>query len=233
MTVDVVVAGGGPAGSIVSTCLAQLGKRVVVLEREAFPRFHLGESLLPGSMGALSKVGVFEECMDRFLVKRGATFHDFRTDRTVRFDFRDAFHATCDHAFQVPRDEFDALLLGNAARKGVDVRERWSVVRVTFDHERAVGVVATDPDGKEHAIDARVVVDATGRDALVCRARQGSRRVEGLDKTALFAHFRGVWRDDGEREGDIQSSSSSPAGSGSSPSKTGARASARSCRARG
>jgi flavin-dependent dehydrogenase len=202
--VDVIIAGGGPAGSVLAARLSDLGKRVMVLERERFPRFHLGESLLPGSMGALSSIGVFEECMDRFLVKRGAHFHDFRSDRTVRFDFRDAFHTTCDHAFQVPRDEFDELLLRNAGRKGADVREGWTTLRAVMEGGRAAGVVATDPDGKEHSIGARFVVDATGRDALLCRARQGSRPVEGLDKTALYAHFRGVERDTGEREGDIQ-----------------------------
>ncbi len=155
-------------------------------------------------MGALEEIGVLEEANERFLHKHGANFHDWRTDRTVRFDFKEAFHATFDHAFQVPRDEFDDLLLRNATRLGVDARQGWSVERVRFEGSRATGVDARDPEGGSHRFDASVVVDATGRDALIAHAHKGNERVLGLDKTALYAHWAGAWRDTGEREGDIQ-----------------------------
>jgi flavin-dependent dehydrogenase len=201
---DVAIAGGGPAGSVLAAHLAKRGRSVLVLEKEQFPRFHLGESLLPCSMGALEGMGVLEEARARFLVKRGAHFHDWQTDRTVRFDFKDAFQATCDHAFQVPRDEFDDMLLRRATELGADTRQGWTVTKVAFEGGRAVGLQARDPAGSEHAFEASVVVDATGRDALLAHANRASERVEGLDKTAIYSHWRGAFRDAGDREGDIQ-----------------------------
>jgi flavin-dependent dehydrogenase len=201
---DVIVAGGGPGGAIVAARLAQKGRRVMVLERERFPRFHLGESLLPQSMGALSAVGVLEAVDARFLRKHGASFHDSSTGRSVRFDFADAFHAEYRNAYQVPRDTFDELLLRRAQELGADVREGWPVTRVRFEEGRAVGVDALDPEGAAHRIDAPVVVDATGRDALLAHARRTTERIASLDTTALFSHWDGAFRDDGDREGDIQ-----------------------------
>jgi len=200
---DVVVAGGGPGGSIFAGRLAAQGRRVLVLERERFPRFHLGESLLPQSIPILKEVGCFEEAMDRFIVKRGARFHD-EGGRTSRYDFNDAFDRKTTFAFQVPRDEFDALLLDRARALGAEAREGWSVDAIVLDRGRAVGVEATDPAGRTHALDARMVVDATGRDALHAHATRATTKVPHLDKTALFSHFTGAWRDDGERAGDIQ-----------------------------
>jgi 2-polyprenyl-6-methoxyphenol hydroxylase-like FAD-dependent oxidoreductase len=98
--IDVVIAGGGPAGAVCAARLARLGRRVVVLERERHPRFHLGESLLPNSLAVLSNLGVLEQVRERFLVKRGARFVD-GTDaaRGSRYAFADAFHVRWDHAF--------------------------------------------------------------------------------------------------------------------------------------
>jgi flavin-dependent dehydrogenase len=155
-------------------------------------------------MAALDAIGLFADVKRRFLVKRGANFHDWRTDKTARFDFRDAFEATFEHAFQVPRDEFDELLLRHAAQSGADVREGWTVERIRFDGTLAVGLDARAPDGTAQTFHAPVVVDATGRDALLAHAQNASERIAGLDKTALFSHWRGAWRDAGEREGDIQ-----------------------------
>jgi flavin-dependent dehydrogenase len=201
---EVIVAGGGPGGAIVAARLAQKGRRVTVLERERFPRFHLGESLLPQSMGALHAVGVLEEVDARFLRKHGASFHDSSTGRSVRFDFADAFHAEYRNAYQVPRDTFDELLLRRAEALGADVREGWSVTNVRFEEGRAVGVDARDPEGASHRIDAKVFVDATGRDALLAHSSRTTQRIETLDTTALFSHWDGAFREEGVREGDIQ-----------------------------
>jgi len=204
MSPEVVVIGGGPGGAVVAARLAQKGRRVTVFEREHFPRFHLGESLLPQSMGVLQAIGVLEEVDARFIHKHGASFHDSATGRTARFDFADAIQAEYKCAYQVPRDEFDELLLRRAEALGATVREGFSVTRVRFEGDRAVGVDVMGPDGSEERVDAAVVVDATGRDAMLAHASRGTTRIASLDTTALFSHYEGVWRDEGERAGDIQ-----------------------------
>jgi flavin-dependent dehydrogenase len=202
---DVAVIGGGPAGSVCSARLASRGRRVLLLEREKHPRFHLGESLLPNSMGVLSEVGVLDEVRARFLVKRGARFVDgLDPDCATRYDFAEAFHPTWDHAFQVPRDEFDALLFRRAGESGAELREGWEVTRILREGERAVGVEVRGPDGTMHEAPARFVVDASGRNALMARASSGVERIAHLDRTALFTQVQGAWRDAGPREGDIQ-----------------------------
>ena len=200
---DVLVVGGGPGGSIASTRLAQAGKRVLVLEKEHFPRFHLGESLLPQSLPILASVGVLDAVKDQFIWKYGARFHDDVRNRKDRFCFADAWKADPIHAFQVERSKFDHLLLKNAAAKGVEVREGWSVKSAIQDDGRVIGVVALDPEGHEHRILASTVVDATGRDALFAHDHRATTKIEGLEQTAIFAHFENIARQPGQLEGDI------------------------------
>jgi flavin-dependent dehydrogenase len=205
MTVDVVVVGGGPAGSVCATRLAQRGRRVVVLERDRHPRFHLGESLLPNSLQVLDDIGVLPSVRERFIVKRGARFVDGADDtRSVRYAFAESFQPRWDHAFQVTREDFDELLFRHAAAAGADTREGWEVTGVITENGRAAGVAARGPDGAEHAVRARFVVDATGREAMLARSQSSVERIPGLDRTALFAQVDRAWRDTGDREGDIQ-----------------------------
>jgi flavin-dependent dehydrogenase len=199
---DVVVVGGGPGGSVCAARLAQHGRKVVVLERDRFPRWHLGESLLPQSMGTLDAIGVLPEVRERFMLKLGAQFRD-EQGRTARFVFADAFDQRWPYAFQVPRDEFDDLLFRHAGKLGADLREGWRVTRILFDGDRACGVEATDPDGTSHTIEARFVVDATGREASMARVRSGTKKVPGLENTAFYTQYRGAYRDEGDRAGDI------------------------------
>jgi flavin-dependent dehydrogenase len=204
---DAAVIGGGPAGSVCAARLAALGRSVVVIERARHPRFHLGESLLPASVGVLDAIGVLDEVRDSFLVKRGARFVEGAggdSARAVRYSFGEAFHARWDHAFQVPRDRFDEILLRRAGACGAAIQEGCEATRVVFEQGRAIGVEARSDDGTQHAIEARVIVDASGRDAIVARAAHSVERIAHLDRTALFTQFRGAWRDEGEREGDIQ-----------------------------
>jgi flavin-dependent dehydrogenase len=205
VTLDVVVIGGGPAGSVCAARLAARGRSVALLERDHHPRFHLGESLLPHSVGVLEAVGVLDAVRADFLVKRGARFVDGADPaRSSRYGFADAFHARWDHAFQVPRDTFDDLLFRNAGRCGAELREGWEVTRTLREGERMAGVQARAPDGSLHELAARMVIDATGRDAMVARAAGDVERISGLDRTAVYTQVRGAWRDEGEREGDIQ-----------------------------
>ncbi len=203
LTFDVVVVGGGPGGSICSTRLAQGGAKVLVLEKARFPRFHLGESLLPRSLDVLEAIGVLDEVHATFIPKYGARFHDEVKGRKDRFSFDGAWKNDRTHAYQVQRATFDKVLLDHAARSGVDVREEWSVTGAVRDGERVVGVLARDPAGREHRFDAKYVVDASGRDALFAHAARSTEKIVDLDQTAIFTHFRGVARQPGKLEGDI------------------------------
>src|ERR1700751_3054251 len=130
---DVAIIGGGPAGSTAATLLARAGRRVVVFEREKFPRFHIGESLLPFSMKAFRRMdllGKFERA--GFLKKYGGEFFSACGDEGVKFYFKDAYRSQTDHSFQVTRSEFDKLLLDHPGERGADVREETSVEQVEF-----------------------------------------------------------------------------------------------------
>jgi flavin-dependent dehydrogenase len=195
---DVVIAGGGPAGSVCAAALVKRGLRVLVLEKARFPRFHLGESLLPGSMPILQEIGVLPKLQDRFIWKYGARFHEDLKGRKERFPFAGAWVAELDHAFQVPRDEFDQVLLEHAKSLGADVREAHTVTSL-----RRGFVEAKAPDGTSVGFEARFVIDATGRDAMMAHEARGTTKIGGLDTTAVFNQFRGVARPEGDLAGDI------------------------------
>ena len=204
---EVIVLGGGPAGATVAASLAQRGRHVLLLEREKFPRFHIGESLLPRSREVFQKLGIEAELDARFLRKYGARFLCATTGRTSSYRFSEAFDAPFEYAYQVRRDEFDHLLLRRAASLGAEVREQWRATSVIFEGDAAVGVRAA-PTGAgpqdDVEIRASVVVDATGRDTLLASRTRRKAPVARLDKTAIFSHFTGIARPEGTAAGDIQ-----------------------------
>ncbi|MBK8253162.1 MAG: tryptophan 7-halogenase [Polyangiaceae bacterium] len=203
---DVLVLGGGPGGSTLASCLAMKNLSAIVLERETFPRFHIGESLLPCSCEVFHKIGVQDVLEDRFLRKYGARFLCSTTRRTASYTFAEAFNTRFDHAYQVPRADFDHILLKHAAGLGADVRERWEAIEVMFEGERAVGVRARNLDEPEKVVElrSRVVVDATGRDTLLASRSRRKAKIARLDKTAFFTHYKNTFREEGTREGNIQ-----------------------------
>ncbi len=201
-----MVVGGGPGGSVCATRLAQGGAKVLVLEKARFPRFHLGESLLPESLPVLEAIGVLAEVDATFIRKYGARFHDDgpqATRRNDRFSFDSAWKSDRDHAFQVQRAVFDEVLLDHAERSGVEVRQEWTVTGAVREGERVVGVLATAPDGTAARFDATYVVDASGRDALFAHAARSTEKIVDLDQTAIYAHFQGIPRQEGKLAGDI------------------------------
>jgi flavin-dependent dehydrogenase len=198
---DVIVVGGGPAGSATSAFLARAGRRVLLFERETFPRFHVGESLLPATLPILERMGVLATVAERgFQLKQGATFYDPESDYQKTFYFLTG-KPWPSYSYQVRRSDFDALLLDHAIKQGVDVRQPAAVEGVAFD---SAGVsVTAQQDGAPITARARFLVDATGRDALLATQVGRRERIPNLGKVALFAHFRGAERAPGRDEGNI------------------------------
>jgi len=200
---DAVIIGGGPGGSTVATLLARAGRKVLVVEREKFPRFHVGESLLPFSLPIFDRLGVHEKIRAAgYMEKYGAFFwnEDNGTTRPVVFaEARDPRHPK---AYQVKRADFDDLLLKHAASCGAEVREETAVEDVLFEGNRAVGVRVKSANGSED-IRAKIVVDASGQGAVLSR-KLGLRHFDPkLKRAALFAHYEGIRWPEGSRKGDI------------------------------
>ena len=200
---DAVIIGGGPGGSTVATLLARAGRSVLVVEREKFPRFHVGESLLPFSLPIFDRLGVHEKIRAAgYMEKYGAFFwnEDNGTTRPVVFaEARDPRHPK---AYQVKRADFDDLLLKHAASCGAEVREETAVEDVLFEGNRAVGVRVKSATGSEQ-IRAKIVVDASGQGAVLSR-KLGLRHFDPkLKRAALFAHYEGIGWPEASRKGDI------------------------------
>ena len=201
---DAVVIGGGPGGSTVATVLARAGRKVTLLEREKFPRFHVGESLLPYNLPIFERLGVAEKVRSAgFREKRGAYFWNEESGGIRPVNFATGVDDKHPSAYQVKRADFDQLLLSHAEESGSEVREETAVARVLFEGDRAVGVIARPRGGTDEEIRARVVVDASGQDALLSR-QLGTRRFDArLKRAALFAHHEGFRWPENHRPGDI------------------------------
>ena len=205
---EVVIIGGGPGGATAGALLAERGRRVLVLERQHFPRFHIGESLLPASAQVIALLGLSEEMDRRFVRKYSARFLDDAVDpgspeSTARYGFSEAFPPATPYAWQVTRAQFDELLLRRAGALGAEVREGWRVERPIFEGSTIVGVEACGPGGEARRIGARVVIDASGRDSLLTQST-GRKRIAGLDKTAIFTNLQGGHRNEGLDAGQIE-----------------------------
>jgi flavin-dependent dehydrogenase len=199
---DVLVIGGGPAGSTIAALLARQGRRVVLLEKEHHPRFHIGESLLPGNVALFERLGVREEVEKIGMPKFGIEFVPPDHDERSYVDFSEGWDPTKDSAWQVRRSELDELLFRNAAKSGAVTFEGAKVRQVSFDESGAT-VQATHEDGSTASWRARFVVDASGRDTLLATKFRSKQKNPDHNSTALFGHFRDARRLPGKREGNI------------------------------
>jgi flavin-dependent dehydrogenase len=201
-TYDVIVIGGGPAGTTGATILAQAGHSVAIFERDHFPRFHIGESLIPQTYWVLNRIGMLPKLQASHFTKKQSV--QFVTDRGVLsepFYFFDYKPHESSQTWQVCRSEFDQIMLDHAREHGVDVHEGARVIEVLFEGDQAVGVRVKPEGGPEREVRAKVVVDASGQSTLLID-RLGLREWDPvLKKAALWTYWKGAHRDTGRDSG--------------------------------
>lgn len=201
---DVFVIGGGPGGSTVAALLAERGYRVVIAEKGRHPRFHIGESLLPTNLPLFEKLGVGEAIKSIGMEKWGAEFvSPWHKDTAQTFQFADAWNKSMPYTYQVRRSEFDEILFRNAASKGAVTLEECRVRDVTLGSDEEGALVTVEEAHGQREFQARFVVDASGRDTFFGNRLGTKRRNKRHNTSALYAHFRGVWRHTGQAEGNI------------------------------
>ena len=202
---DVLVIGGGPAGSTAATLLARKGWKVPLLETDAHPRFHIGESLLPMSLPILERLGVLDQVRAIGVFKHGADFPlKDATDSIKVFHFEHAIDPKFGYAYQVKREDFDQLLFRHALANGVDARERVTVERVEFGGDgRPASVHARTADGEVLAFRPRFLVDASGRDTFLGSRFKLKEKNRRHQSAAIFSHFTGVARREGLDAGNV------------------------------
>jgi len=193
---DVAIIGGGPAGTTAATLLAKASRRVIVLEREKFPRFHIGESLLPFSTQAFDRLGVREKLDRTFLPKFGGEIVAACGTKGVKFYFKDGFRTRRDRAYQVTRSEFDKLLLEHSRENGAEVREETEVKKIAFEEDRVKIDIETS-DGARSTIESRYLLDCSGRQTTLGNFFKLKKSYDHLQKFSVFAHYENVDRAEG------------------------------------
>jgi len=199
---DVLVVGGGPAGSTIAALLAEQGRDVVVIEKARHPRFHIGESLLPANVALFDRLGLRERVEAIGMQKYGVEFVSPEHEHRQFIEFGEAWDKSMPYAWQVRRSELDEILFRNAAAKGARTFEGERVREVAFDGDGATVEVELD-DGARRRWRARFVIDASGRDTLLANQLRCKEKNKRHNSSALYGHFTGAERLPGKLEGNI------------------------------
>jgi len=200
--VDVVVIGGGPAGSAAASVLARAGRRVVLFEKETFPRYHIGESLIPFCYFPLERMGALEKMKaSSYQKKLSVQFVSTNGEVSTPFYFFQHMDHECTNTWQVLRSDFDMMLLNHAREMGAEVHEATPVKEILWSDDRATGVRAFGPGGETHVVEAPVTIDCSGRDALSMSRLKWRRFDPWLNKVAVWTYFEDAVRDPGVDEG--------------------------------
>ena len=199
---QVVFIGGGPAGATTATLLAKQGYGVELYERERFPRYHIGESLIPETYWVLQRLGMLDKMKaSHFVPKHSVQFVNAAGRLSAPFYFYDNKPHECSQTWQVRRSEFDMMMLDNAREHGVAVHEATRVLDVLFEGDRAVGVQIADENGRSREVRADVVVDASGQSSMLINRFKLKVSDPQLNKGAIWTYFEGAYRDQGKDEG--------------------------------
>ena len=200
---EVLVVGGGPAGSTIAALLAERGRNVILVEKDKHPRFHIGESLLPMNLPLFEQLGLKEEVERIGMIKYGAEFISPYHNKSVTFNFANAIDKRFPYAYQVRRSVLDDILFKNAAAKGAHTLEACRITDVEFLPDGGALVRGKTEAGEEYCWRARFVVDASGRDTLLASSLGLKRRNRRHNSAAMFGHFSGARRLPGKAEGNI------------------------------
>ena len=200
---DAIIIGGGPSGSSAAAILAEYGHRVLVLEREKFPRYHIGESLIPFTFQPLERLGMIPKMRaSNFVKKYSVTFVQPDGKRSQPFYFFSRYDKnTVAQTWQVLRSEFDQMLLDNAREKGAEVREETTVNRVLMDGDRVIGVEATGKEGVTYEVRAPITLDCSGKEAFTSNRRGWRMNDPYLNKVAVWTYYEGSKREPDIDEG--------------------------------
>jgi flavin-dependent dehydrogenase len=199
---DAIIIGGGPAGSTAGCLLAKHGCKALVLEKEEFPRFAVGESLMPDTYHPLKRLGMIEKLRNSHFVKKySVQFVSEEGKESRPFYFNETHEGESSQTWQVLRSEFDEMLLDNASDNGAEVREGVMVRDVLFDGQRATGVKVKTKGGKTEQINATVIVDASGQSSLLAKKLKLRKNLARLKKMSFYAYFKGGIRDSGKDAG--------------------------------
>ena len=195
---DAIIIGGGPAGSSSAAILAEYGHRVLVLEREKFPRYHIGESLLPFTYYPLRRLGLVERMRQSAFIKKYSVQFISPSGRASQpFYFFNRYDSDVAQTWQVRRSEMDLLLLNNAREKGAEVHEQTTVKELLKQDGRVIGVKAQAKDGVLREYRAPITLDCSGREAFAAVRNSGAWAIQQLHKVAVWTYYRGAKRDEG------------------------------------